>query len=340
MSKGQRQLRPLPGHHERVHSGPDETPSVEAGPATRSRSIPTTRRTGASTSSTPAPAATTASTATRAASRARRCVADPARAARSCKISHPYADPTTAASCSSGPTACSGVERRRRLLRRPLRTRPRSLGTLLGKLLRIDPTAAARAYPARAPGNPLVGKPGPRRDLRLGAAQPLALLVRQLTGNLALADVGDNYGTAREEVDFISPQAAAGANFGWPEYQGFHLNDPNRPAPGAPVDPVFAYKHQGSRCAITGGYVVRDPTLPQLYGRYVWADYCGGRIHSFTPPELVDGVAAPYTRVADDRDEGLYLRYPSSFGEGLAGQIYVASPAAAASTGSTAATPR
>jgi hypothetical protein len=30
-------------------------------------------------------------------------------------------------------------------------------------------------------------------------------------------------------------------------------------------------------------------------------------------------------RVSDDRDEGVFHRYLSSFGEGLGGQIYVAS---------------
>jgi hypothetical protein len=29
--------------------------------------------------------------------------------------------------------------------------------------------------------------------------------------------------------------------------------------------------------------------------------------------------------VSDDRDEGLFVRYPTSFGQGLKGQLYVAS---------------
>ena len=242
------------------------------------------------------------------------------------KISHPYADshnggqlqfgPDGMLWASSGDGGCCGDGY----------DQARSLGTLLGKLLRINPDAP-KSQRLDVPGNPLLGKPGPNAIYSWGLRNPWRFSFDRLTGNLALADVGDNYKPAREEVDFISPQAAAGANFGWPEYQGFHLNDPDRPGPGPPTFPVFSYKHTGGRCAIAGGYVVRDPRLPQLYGRYLWSDYCGGRIHSFTPPELVDGVPPPNTRVHDDRDEGLFVRAPTSFGEGLGGQIYVASQA-------------
>jgi hypothetical protein len=73
--------------------------------------------------------------------------------------------------------------------------------------------------------------------------------------------------------------------------------------------------------------VVRDPKLPQLYGRYLYADYCGGRLRSLAPPPLSEAGLPPPGRAADDRDEGLFLPYPTSFGEGLRGQIFVASHA-------------
>ena len=253
--------------------------------------------------------------------------ADPASRRLILKISHPYADshnggqlqfgPDGMLWASSGDGGCCGDDY----------DQSRSLGTLLGKLLRINPTAP-RKERLNVPGNPLLGKPGPNAIYAWGLRNTWRFSFDRLTGNLALADVGDNYNKAREEVDFLNPGAAAGANFGWPQYQGFHLNDPDRPGPGPPQPPVFAYKHHDGRCAITGGYVVRDPRLPQLYGRYLWSDYCAGRIHSFTPPDLGDdGRPAPNARSHDDRDEGLYVRFPTSFGEGLGGQIYVASQA-------------
>ena len=33
-------------------------------------------------------------------------------------------------------------------------------------------------------------------------------------------------------------------------------------------------------CSITGGYVVRDPGLPTLLGRYVYGDFCNAALRS------------------------------------------------------------
>ena len=68
--------------------------------------------------------------------------------------------------------------------------------------------------------------------------------------------------------------------------------------------------------------MVRDPALPALYGRYLYADYCGGRsalVRSSPTP-------APATRPT-----GLDVDQPSSFGEGADGRIYVASLAGSVS---------
>jgi hypothetical protein len=43
------------------------------------------------------------------------------------------------------------------------------------------------------------------------------------------------------------------------------------------------YSHSGGRCSITGGYVVRDPDLPSLAGRYLFGDLCTGEIMSLRP---------------------------------------------------------
>jgi glucose/arabinose dehydrogenase len=201
----------------------------------------------------------------------------------------------------------------------------RSLGTKLGKLLRLDPRRRKRGYRIPA-GNPLIGIGGVDAVYSWGLRNPWRFSFDRLTGNLVLADVGDN-NHAREEINYLSPAAAAGADFGWPMHEGFRVRDPKRPGSGPPTWPIQSYPHHNGRCAITGGYVVRDPSLPLLYGRYLYADYCGGRIRSLAPPPLIGGLMPAPVRVNDDRDEGLYLRFPSSFGEGLNGEIFVASKA-------------
>ena len=72
----------------------------------------------------------------------------------------------------------------------------------------------------------------------------------------------------------------------------------------------------GSNCAVIGGYVVRDPALPALAGRYLYADFCGGAAALASIPEPPG---------ASDAAIGLDVDQPSSFGEGRGGRIYVAS---------------
>ena len=67
---------------------------------------------------------------------------------------------------------------------------------------------------------------------------------------------------------------------------------------------------------MTGGYVVRDTDLESLYGRYLYADFCLGRLRSFIP--------AP-GKATDDRELGIEIPAVSSFAEDGAGNIYVLS---------------
>ena len=67
---------------------------------------------------------------------------------------------------------------------------------------------------------------------------------------------------------------------------------------------------------MTGGVVVRDPRLPALAGRYVYGDYCTGRIRSFR----VRGG-----RATGDRAHDLRVPELSSFGEDARGRVYATS---------------
>src|SRR5207244_3055826 len=92
-------------------------------------------------------------------------------------------------------------------------------------------------------------------------------------------------------------------------------NQPCNPAGPNPIAPAYEYDHSGGRCAIVGGYVVRDKSLPSLYGRYLFGDFCTGSIHS---------LALGSTTAGDEQDTGLQgpVNQLSSFGEDGCGHLY------------------
>ncbi|MGN6275293.1 MAG: PQQ-dependent sugar dehydrogenase [Solirubrobacterales bacterium] len=192
---------------------------------------------------------------------------------------------------------------------------------LLGKLLRIDPRpSGGKPYSVPA-SNPFVGKPGRDEIYSYGLRNPFRFSFDTTSAKqprIAIGDVGQN---RFEELDYTTVGRANGANFGWDAFEGFHrYEDENSgtPDPGGTVKPIFAYSHSrgGGSCAIIGGYVVRDPRLPGLRGRYVYADLCEGRLRSLVPH---------LKRASDDRLLGPRVASPSSFGEDDYHRLYVAS---------------
>ena len=160
-----------------------------------------------------------------------------------------------------------------------------SLATRLGKLLRLDIRPGAPLAPADNP----FGAAAPE-VWSLGLRNPFRFSFDRLTGDLTIGDVGQN---DVEEIDYV-PRASGwgkGANFGWNIAEGstrYGADRPIRPdeLPAGYVGPVIQKPHSAGWCSITGGYVVRDPALPELYGRYVYGDYCKGELWSaaLSPP--------------------------------------------------------
>ena len=188
------------------------------------------------------------------------------------------------------------------------------LGSLLGKLLRIDPRrSAGRAYRV-PPSNPFVGRSGARPEIySYGLRNPWRFSFDRQTGDLTIGDVGQN---AVEEIDFAAQGDARGANYGWRPLEGTRQNF-DEPAPGA-VAPVIELSHDDENCSITGGYVLRDAGVPALLGRYVYGDLCVGRLRS---AKLSAGSAQ-----GDAVIPGLaQVEQLSSFGEDARGRVYVAS---------------
>jgi glucose/arabinose dehydrogenase len=190
-----------------------------------------------------------------------------------------------------------------------------NLDTLLGKLLRIRPSTGSGGPPySIPPDNPFVNRPpGARPEIySYGLRNPWRFSFDPKTGAISIGDVGQD---TLEEVDYRQKGQAKGVNFGWSAFEGTDRFNQDQTAPNA-VPPIFEYSHSGGACSITGGYVVRDRSLPSLYGRYVYGDYCTGDLHSLVP-------AIPHAK--DDRSLDLNVPSVSSFGEDNHDHIYVTS---------------
>lgn len=189
------------------------------------------------------------------------------------------------------------------------------INELLGKLLRIDPRASGAQPYTVPPDNPFVGTDGADEIWSYGLRNPFRFSFDRLTGDLTNGDVGQG---AWEEIDFapLASGGGRGINWGWDCREGAHPFAQTIGCMGAaPTDPVLEYPNDAARCAVTGGYVVRDPGLGELFGRYLYADFCDGRVRS---------AALTQPRVTDDRFE-LDVSGPAGFGEDACGRVYVVS---------------
>ena len=183
------------------------------------------------------------------------------------------------------------------------------LSTLAGKLVRIDPRAAGgRPYSVPA-GNPFATTPGARPEIwALGLRVPWRFSFDR--GALALADVGEG---RVEEVDYAPRGKGAGANYGWPFFEGDRRK---RPGGAALEAPVLTRRHGPRVCAVIGGLVVRDPRLPSLAGRYLYGDLCSGEIRS---------ARLRLPRATSDRREPVTVPGLDSFAQDARGRVYAVS---------------
>ena len=189
-----------------------------------------------------------------------------------------------------------------------------NLGSLLGKILRINPRrSGSKAYSVPA-SNPFVGRAGARREVySYGLRNPWRFSFDRVAGDLIIGDVGES---AVEEIDFTTIEQARGGNFGWRVREG-NRQFSDESVDGA-IEPVIVRTHDEGWCSVTGGYVVRDPALSSLRGKYLYGDFCKGIIYG---ARLSSSGASGNARVA-----GLpQIAALSSFGEDARGRIYVVS---------------
>jgi len=190
--------------------------------------------------------------------------------------------------------------------------------SLLGKILRIDPRAQG-GQPYASPGsNPFAGGAGRDEVYSYGLRNPFRfsfdLVSKPGEPRIAIGDVGQD---RFEEIDYETLAAARGANFGWNDFEGFApFAGAHPPTPGGTVRPIKVYALGGGACALIGGYVVSNPKLRSLFGRYVYGDFCIGKLRS-----LIPGLGGSRR----DRRVGARVPMLSSFGEGRNGALFATS---------------
>jgi glucose/arabinose dehydrogenase len=169
---------------------------------------------------------------------------------------------------------------------------------LLGKLLRTNP----------------LRRPVRWQMVALGLRNPWRFSFDRANGDLYIADVGQGNW---EEIDYRpAAQIATMANYGWRAFEGRARFATTALGPGELVGPVYVYNHGDNNCSVTGGYVYRGRAVGAAAGRYFFGDYCSGFVWSLR----MDGG-----RAVDARREPFRVGSLTSFGEDVAGELYLAS---------------
>jgi hypothetical protein len=171
-----------------------------------------------------------------------------------------------------------------------------NLGTVFGKVLRIDPNPAGQALvrtsahsglPAYSipADNPYVGDDAPETKASSTLAEvwangfrsPWRMTFDSQTGQMYIGDVGED---RWEEVDVLEK----GKNSGWGYMEGTHdgtlVAGDGTTVPGLTL-PIIELGHndvqvpvaqRGGSDSITGGFVYHGTAIPELAGKYIFAD--------------------------------------------------------------------
>lgn len=145
------------------------------------------------------------------------------------------------------------------------------LGSLFGKILRIDVNVEEAPYYRIPADNPFVNVPRARGEIWvLGLRNPWGL--EFYNDILIVSDAGYESGSGQEEINII----IKGGNYGWNVKEGHYLaswSDPNADV-SKMIDPIFSYTTSDRTyansdiSAIIGGYLTKE-------GDYICADFSG-----------------------------------------------------------------
>ncbi|MCB9615195.1 MAG: PQQ-dependent sugar dehydrogenase [Sandaracinus sp.] len=193
-----------------------------------------------------------------------------------------------------------------------------NLSTLFGSILRLDVDAAGADYAAA--GNPFSGAEGLPQIYHYGVRNPWRFSFDRTTGDLWIADVGQN---VWEEIDVLPAGTPAGRNLGWAAYEGLSVHRAELVDRVADhYEPIVVYEHNdGSAPAggvsITGGYVYRGSAIPSLRGWYLYGDYASPHVGAV---RFCDGEVLSHERAPGLSGRGSGL---GSFGEDANGELFV-----------------
>lgn len=184
------------------------------------------------------------------------------------------------------------------------------LTKLLGSFLRLDVDNPAEGLEyGIPPDNPFVGNDqGYREEIfAYGFRNPWRFNIDYVTGKIWVGDVGF---ASWEEIDIVE----SGKNYGWSQAEGMDC----RSGVDCNIEeyelPIFVYENGSVGCSITGGMVYRGSGRPELVGKYIYGDWCAGKIWS-----LEDNGDSSYTNtLLTDEDIGI-----SAFGQDENHELYV-----------------
>ncbi|MBC7827951.1 MAG: PQQ-dependent sugar dehydrogenase [Chitinophagaceae bacterium] len=194
------------------------------------------------------------------------------------------------------------------------------IGSLLGKMLRINPTTNDIApYYTIPPDNPYLGTPTSELIWAIGLRNPFRWSFDRANGNMWIADVGQNQWEEVNRVNAVTPGGITppNLNYGWDCMEGTRVYadpSPRLPCGGTYVTPVLDYDHTTANggFSITGGYVYRGSAYPALLGYYIFADYVTANVW-LLPPNGTAGDTIMYRNLRDSI---------TSFGENASGELF------------------
>jgi len=148
------------------------------------------------------------------------------------------------------------------------------LSNLFGAVLRVDVDNPDGGMNYGIPSdNPFFGNTSGFREeiYAYGLRNPWRISFDSVTGALWTGDVGDQ---SLEEIDIVEK----GKNYGWPIMEGTNCYDPPSGCDMSGLElPIWEYGRNKGR-TIIGGFVYRGAELPELFGKYIYADFVSGRV--------------------------------------------------------------